>query len=377
MGEDFASKLQAQPTLSQTLAPIQAQRPTAPLPANFRPSVGRRIGRGVLAGVEGLARGGIRGAVLGAVDPRAVGATPYNAPTRGFTVAQQQYQARQAALDKQQSTATDAYKEDTGRAKDVITSINDIGKNYAQGENANARKETADARAATAQVQAQLADIKQEVAEYQSQGRVPTTYEATVTAAALEKDPVRQAALDGAAKRMEATEIKKFQYKAAADNAPRSEFRQSMIDAATSKIQALRDAYKFNPRTGMYQNTATTGKDWQLTPQQFADKKNEIAAELDSQLGAKKFPKLGVRFNIDDTSEKPSITTNGVQSTAPNSPATPTTPAQPAPKAGKAIVQDGGGQQLTDKSVAQQYLQAAGGDKGRARQLAQQDNWKF
>lgn len=52
-------------------------------------------------------------------------------------------------------------------------------------------------------------------------------------------------------------------------------------------------------------------------------------------------------------------------------------PPQQAPAAAQPVIKSGGGQQLTDKNLAAQYLQKAGGDKNKARQLAQKDNWKF
>lgn len=53
-------------------------------------------------------------------------------------------------------------------------------------------------------------------------------------------------------------------------------------------------------------------------------------------------------------------------------------PQQAAPQQQpQVVIQDGNGQQLTDKSIAAKYLQKAGGNKQLARQLAQKDNWKF
>jgi nitrous oxide reductase accessory protein NosL len=43
--------------------------------------------------------------------------------------------------------------------------------------------------------------------------------------------------------------------------------------------------------------------------------------------------------------------------------------AAPAPKTG--------GKKLTDPNIAKQYIAKAGGDKAKARQLAQQDGWSF
>lgn len=50
---------------------------------------------------------------------------------------------------------------------------------------------------------------------------------------------------------------------------------------------------------------------------------------------------------------------------------------QPPPNAAPVVIQNGGGKQLTDKALAAQYVAKAGGDKAKARQLAQQDGWKF
>ena len=303
MAENFASKLQAQPTLAQTLAPIQAKRTLPPQEFDpnhpeYAPTAGRRIVRGIVGGLEGLSEHGIFGALKGALDPASVGATPYSAPTRQFSIAAQRQAAQQGSLDQQATTAEKTFSEDTGRAKDIITSINDIGKNYAAGETAKSREDIAGARQETARVAGQLADIKQQVADFQGQGKTPTSYEATVAAAALEKDPARKAALNGAAKTMAATELKKFEYKAAADGGDKSQFRQSMIDAATEEVKTLQDKYTYDPRRNEYVNPNNPND--VLNPNEYTDKKNDISTKLDQQLGQKKMAKLGVRFNAAD-----------------------------------------------------------------------------
>ena len=317
LGESFAQRLAGEPTLEQKLAPIQAQRTLPPQQADpnhpeYRPTAGRRILRGIVGGLEGLARGGIRGSLLGAVDPEAVGATPYGGPTRAFSIAAQKQAAQQAALDQQEKQTTDAFKEDTGRARDVINSFNDSGKNYAAGETAQSREETAQTREEEAGIKQQLADIRQQVADFQTQGKAPTTYEATVAAAALEKDPARKAALDAAAKEMAATEIKKFQYAARAQSsggrgasAPNAALRQPMIDAATAEVQAIQDRYAYDPRRNQYVNKSNPNDI--LDPSEFTDKKNEVSTKLDKDLETRKLPPLGVRFNPADAgANKPS-----------------------------------------------------------------------
>ena len=311
LGMDYAKGLAGAPTLQSQEQAIQAKRTLPPQeydPAHpeYKPTVGRRIMRGIVGGLEGFgeglatgsAGGAIGDAIVGAVNPGKVGATPYGAPTRQFSIAAQRQAAQSAALDKQQATLESSYKEDTGRAKDVIQSINDIGKNAAAGQNAQARMDTAAAREETARVAGQLADIKQQVADYQSQGKIPTTFEATSAAWALEKDPAKKAALKAALDYDRETEIRKFQYKAAADGEPRTAFRQSMIDAATEQIKGLQDKYTYNPRRNQYENPNNPND--VLNPSEYTDKKNEISSKLDQQLGQKKMKPLGVRFDPAD-----------------------------------------------------------------------------
>jgi len=67
----------------------------------YKPGVGRRIVRGLVAAGEGLAEGGLRGALLGSLDPSAVGATAYGAGTRPFQQAAQRNQMLQDSLKQQ------------------------------------------------------------------------------------------------------------------------------------------------------------------------------------------------------------------------------------------------------------------------------------
>ncbi len=311
MAESFSEQLASQPTLEQKVAPIQAQRTLPPQefdPAHpeYAPTAGRRILRGLIGAGEGLARGGIRGALLGGLDPGAVGATPYSAPTRQFSIAAQRQAAQHAALDKQQETATTAYKEDTGRAKDVITTINDVGKNNAAGETAKSREDIAGAREQKARVQSQLADVKQQVADYMESGKPPTTYEATVAAAHLEKDPDRAARMESAAKEMATQRTREaFIRHQRATAGPNDALRQPMIDAATAQVQALQGKYEYDPRRNQYVNNENPND--VLDPSEFTDKKNVISTKLDQQLEQKKLPKLGVRFDPNDAGgNKPS-----------------------------------------------------------------------
>jgi len=274
----------------------------------------------------GVAEHGIRGGLLGGLDPQAVGAAGYSAPTRQFSVAAQQQQAQQAALDKQQAVTTEAYKEDTGRAKDVITSINDIGKNYAAGETAESRVDVAQARKESADAQKQIADLRDEVQQWTETGKMPTTEVGLISAAELEKDPVKKAALQKGLDEYKALE--RARIRAAAGNPEAGTLRQSMIDNATEQIKALQDKYIYNPRTNQYVNPDQPSD--VLSPNEYTDKKNEISAKLDQQLGQKKMKALGVRFNPADAgANKPSgraARQQGNQATNKPKPPTPTGP---------------------------------------------------
>lgn len=91
----------------------QAQAPQSPTNATgvpmvrdpnhpeYKPSAGRRIIRGLVAGAEGLAEHGLAGSLLGALDPEKVGATPYGSGTRQFSQAAQRNAMLQDSLKQQ------------------------------------------------------------------------------------------------------------------------------------------------------------------------------------------------------------------------------------------------------------------------------------
>jgi uncharacterized Zn-binding protein involved in type VI secretion len=135
---------------------------------------------------------------------------------------------------------------------------------------------------------------------------------------------------------MESTEIKKFDY--ANQDGPKSVYRQSMIEAATSQVQALQDKYTYDPRRNQYVNSVNPNDI--LSPQEFTDKKNEISTKLDQSLTAKKMPALGVRFNPADAGAgKPSGRAARQQG---NQPATARgKTATPQVKAGDSVMVDG------------------------------------
>ena len=186
LGMDYAKGLAGSPTLQSQEQAIQAKRTLPPqeyqLTAagkidpnyhpEYRPTAGRRIMRGIVGGLSGLAQHGIFGAAEGALNPGAVGATPYSAPTRQFSIAAQQQAAQSADLDKQQATLEKGYSEDTGRAKDVIQSVNDIGKNAAAGQSAQARMDTAAAREAKNRLEESAGRLREAVERIQALGCV-------------------------------------------------------------------------------------------------------------------------------------------------------------------------------------------------------------
>jgi hypothetical protein len=79
----------------------QLRDPNDPNSGTYNPTRWQRFGRGLKAGLEGLAEHGIAGALMGAVDPAAVGATPYGAPTRAFSDAARRNAGMTANLQQQ------------------------------------------------------------------------------------------------------------------------------------------------------------------------------------------------------------------------------------------------------------------------------------
>lgn len=152
--------MQSQPGVSDTLAPIQAQRTAAaaatpnPKDPQYRPSVGKRILRGVGAGLQGLAQGGIFGSLLGAVNPEAVGAAPYGAPTGKFSQRAIANQQQLASLDQQLKQSQDAEKADSERLKDTGKSALDVAKGFGEANKGISGEETAETRKATMQANA-------------------------------------------------------------------------------------------------------------------------------------------------------------------------------------------------------------------------------
>jgi hypothetical protein len=121
-----------------------------------------------------------------------------------------------------------------------------------------------------------------------------------------------------------------------------------------------------NNGAGGFYDPATPTKIY--SPAEFTAMKNEISTKLDKDLTAKKMRPLGVRFDVKST-------TPGAQPAA-AAPAGAPAAAPPAAQ-GEPAIKAGNGQQLSDRGLAAQYLQQAGGDKAKARELAGKDGWKF
>jgi hypothetical protein len=104
-----------------------------------------------------LARGGIRGALLGSLDPNAVGATAYGAPTKQFSQAAQMAAGRLASLDQQLTQADTEAKtgdEATKTRLQIAAQFSGIGKDAAANLTAQNKSGMLDATLAKAGMKA-------------------------------------------------------------------------------------------------------------------------------------------------------------------------------------------------------------------------------
>lgn len=362
--QQAVNSLQNQPSVASQNTPLEQQRAQAAQPIDpnqkqYKPGIGTRIVRGL----DAVRRGGI----LGAFDPQDAGGQAYGAPNRQYQrdVAKQTQQV--GNLDQQMKENIDTSKADSDRLGKIgseqragATTALDIGKTATAQQNAEDKSEHA----------SEKLDLQQQIAELKANGQAPKTYEQAVIMANTEKDPAKRQQYQAAAKQIQDAEVRRFTLAARASGGgrgPNEDLRQPMIDEATARVQKLND-YAFDPDAndgagGFYD---PTNPQKVITPAAFTDMKNQIATKLDKDLASKKLRPLGVRFNVNDTT--------------PGKGGAPAPAAQPAaaPKAtGQAAIKAGNGQPLTDRSLATQYLQKAGGDKEKARQLAKTDGWKF
>ena len=297
--QSAASGLQNEPSATAQNAPLEAQRtalsqPLNPNDPNYKPGLGTRIVRGLNAARQ-------HGAIS-ALDPSAVGMTPYNAPNNQFAVDTARRTAQAANIKAQEDRNTANEKADSDRLKDIGTEQRAVATGYgnvAKDSTAQQNSEQkADYNQQLEETKKQLNDIKQQVAD---QGGVPKNYEQAEILAQTETDPVKKAQYAKAAQNMRETEIRKFQYAntAVGDADPR---RQPMIDAATANVQKLNDFQwdaDANDGAGGFFDPANPKKVY--SPSEFTDMKNQIATKLDKDLTAKKMRPLGVRFGVKAT----------------------------------------------------------------------------
>jgi hypothetical protein len=109
-------KLAVKPALFDTktgkrLKETQEYDPDTGQPINVKsaPSVGQRIWRGVRGGLVGMSSG--KGALLGALDPGAVGSTPYGAPSDAFQRAEERRTEQLASTDNDIANNFKTFKE--------------------------------------------------------------------------------------------------------------------------------------------------------------------------------------------------------------------------------------------------------------------------
>jgi hypothetical protein len=120
------------PSVESSIKPLQDQRAAAatPLnPADYKPSFGQRLVRGL----QGFARGG----VFGAVDPTIGGAQAYGAPTRQFGIDTALQAQRVGGIDQSIEQARKNYQDTSSRikanaqeARSTATAIKDVGAAY-------------------------------------------------------------------------------------------------------------------------------------------------------------------------------------------------------------------------------------------------------
>lgn len=127
-----------QSATNPTGAPVM----TDPNHPEYKPSIGRRILRGVVGAGVGLAGGGIRGALLGALEPQATTGVGYKSPTRAFSIAAQQNAGRLANLDEQLKQADTQAKTGDEAAKNLLEiakGYTGVGKDAAANQNADTK----------------------------------------------------------------------------------------------------------------------------------------------------------------------------------------------------------------------------------------------
>ena len=111
--------------IDQTIS--QESIPHNPQGAKYHEGVLGRVGRGFQAAAEGFARGGVPASIGGAVEPAAVGSTPYGAPNRKYAPDEAVRQAQLADSQKQRQAMMDKFKQQTDLRKQADTGAKDAG----------------------------------------------------------------------------------------------------------------------------------------------------------------------------------------------------------------------------------------------------------
>jgi hypothetical protein len=104
--------------------------------AQYQPSVGRRIARGVEGVGLGLAEGGLRGAIAGGIAPQTTGLAGYRDPNSRFAAAQQANTQQVADLDQQLKSAQDQQKDVNERVKNQTEIASQFGSGATQATEA-------------------------------------------------------------------------------------------------------------------------------------------------------------------------------------------------------------------------------------------------
>ncbi len=121
----------------------------------YKPSVGRRIARGLEGVGLGLAESGLRGAIAGGIAPQSTGLSGYRDPNSKFAAAQQQNQQQIADVDQQIAQGNTAAKQREGDIQNLTrigAGLGSTATEAAESENANtnANKPTGKAQIITA-----------------------------------------------------------------------------------------------------------------------------------------------------------------------------------------------------------------------------------
>jgi hypothetical protein len=393
--KELQDKLQA----AQKLRSQNLRDEKGDLLPQYKPSIGRKILRGVEGAVEGFGLGGIPGAIRGAVAPqiypgrRAYGA-PNNAGEQELRRENSDVASTQQSLGELRNRFKEAQEAAYGRARE-LTGIGTLAKDTAAKPDAT--KEVVDRKTGAVRfVSADEANSGDYVSPttYNSENKAdkaPTNYEQTVIAAENESDP--NGPMHRAAQKMRDTEIRKFKasnggraptdlelwrqaFKTQYNRDPNSEEIASRhvsgggtAGGAAGKAGKGKDRQsfengwntQFNVMERKYDARKTAvNKDTSLGDEEKQAQIASIEAERESE-------KLRLQTEKDKEADQYGIYNQPASSAAAPAAATQTGRPQPSTSQPKQL----------DEATARAILKEAGGDKNKARQLAKQRNYKF